>query len=196
MMPEVFPYRLVEVLALLPILHVPPGKAVDIGVVGPYSDIMAQEVHRWPEVQRIHLLAKPQHAMTRKYVLSATMPRVDVLLLSPEQDPTPWLRCVKPGGLIQASTTDPGQFQALVAGLSSNAGNAVPWREHLPRPLFGVLSNIGTTKPQRYRQPPKAVQRLTTQYLPCLFTFGKDEIHLAFRQPTSTIAPVTERAHD
>lgn len=195
MTPEVLPYRLVEVLALLPILHVPSGKAVDVGVVGPYADIMAAEVHRWPEVQRIHMLVKPAGPVTRKYMVSTTMPPVDVLLLSPEQDPAPWLRLVKPGGLIQATTADAGHFQSLVAEMAANAGNAVPWREHLPRPLFGVLANIGTSKPQRYRQPPKSAQRLTSNYLPCLFTFGKDEIHLAFRQPIGTIAFATERTH-
>ena len=195
MTPEVFSYRLVEALALLPMLHVPQRASLEVGVVGPYADIMAQEVHRWPDVRLIHLLVKPAYPMTKKYVVSPTMPPVDVLLLSPEQDPTPWLKVIRPGGLIQATTADPSRFQALVAGLTASAGNAVPWREHLPKPLFGVLANIGTTKPQRYRQPPKSAQRLTPNYLPCLFTFGKDEISLAFRQPTSTIAPVTERVH-
>jgi hypothetical protein len=194
-MNEVVPFRLVEALALLPMLHVPQRTALDVGVVGPYADMMAQEVHRWPDVRMIHMLAKPAYPMTKKYSISSIMPQVDVLLLSPEQDPTPWLKMVKPGGLIQATTADPLKFQALVASLATNVGNAVPWREHLPRPLFGVLSNIGTSKPQRFRQPPKSAQRLTANYLPCLFTFGKDEISLAFRQPTGTIAPVTERAH-
>jgi hypothetical protein len=186
-MHNVIPHRFVEAQALLPMLHVPQLPGRQVAVAGPYAEVMAAEVHRWPDVSVIYLLEKPRQVSGKKYKHVEELPEVDAILLSPEQDPSLWFKHLKQGGIIQATTTKGDRWNALSRRMRELVGNSVPWREHLPEVLYGVIGHKGGTSARRVRRPPKAALRLTDSYLPCLFTFGKDELSLALGTKAPTI---------
>src|SRR6056297_405553 len=105
---------------------------------------------------------------------------VDVLLLSPDQRPDQWWAALAPNGIIGASTTDAAAWPLLLNAFRCELGRVSPWRNYLPRPIFGALGRNAALKPVRNRQPPKGAAHLTSQYLPTLFTFSKDELPIAF----------------
>jgi hypothetical protein len=180
--PAILTNRFSEVAALLPLLHVTPGKTT-VAVVGPVAGLMAAEALRWRDTERVYVLDPTAQANDRRVVATKTLPNAscDAMLLSPDQAPDSWAAAVRAGGIIQAMTLDPLKFAALHTHMRKLFGNASPWREHLPTPIYGVLSRIGgTAPPKRERKPPPAATRLSEKYLPCLFTFGKDELSLVF----------------
>lgn len=187
---DVYPHRVTEALALLPMLHVPVQKGLVVAAVGPYADVMVAESSRWPDVSKILVTHQPDKRLRDRrieYVSILPAKEVDVLLLSPEQDPEPWIAALRPNGLIQASTVDPRRFQQINNTFRTEMGHTVPWREHLPLPLYGAMARAGPEAPsKRVRQPPKSARRLSKNYLPSLFVFGKDEIALALKQEAAT----------
>lgn len=190
--PAILTNRFSEVAALLPFLHTPPGKT-KVGVVGPVAELMAIEALKWRDTDTVYTLDQKITINDRRVNTVKEMPigELDVLLLSPDQAPDAWAKHVKPGGVIQAMTLDPTKFKVLHAHMRELFGNAAPWREHLPTPIYGVLSVVGgQTTPKRQRKPPPAATRLSEKYLPCLFTFGKDELPLVFLS-VPAILPVT-----
>jgi hypothetical protein len=192
---EVLQPRLVEALALLPMLHLPVKQGTKVLVLGPYAELMGAEVHRWPDVSDIIMLMPPKAVSGKKYkvVASTEIPNVDAILLSPEQCPGDWVKHLLPSGVLQATTTVPEVWQRMSTLVRAAMGNAAPWREHLPTPLYGILAHAGIQKLRRFRAPPKTARRLNENYIPCLFTFGKDEIPMAFKQPAGTIPPAATR---
>lgn len=195
--PAILINRFTEVAALLPLLHVSPGKTT-VAVVGPVAGHMAGEVIKWRDTEKVYILDPSAQANDRRVVAVVELPpaSVDAMLLSPDQAPDTWTKAVKPGGIIQAMTMDPTKFNALHTKMRELFGNAVPWREHLPTPIYGVMSTVGSkAAPKRLRKPPPAATRLSEKYLPCLFVFGKDELPLVFlNKPASVNAPVAATA--
>jgi len=193
--PAILTNRFSEVAALLPLLHTRPGKTI-VGVVGPVGGLMAAEVLKWRDTEGVYTIDQTITINDRRLNVVKEMPTasVDVMLLSPDQAPDAWAKIVKPGGVIQAMTLDPTKFRALHTHMRDLFGNSAPWREHLPTPIYGVMSVVGgQTTPKRLRKPPPAATRLTEKYLPCLFTFGKDELPLVFL-PASATLPATATA--
>lgn len=187
--PAILTNRFSEVAALLPLLHVAPGKTT-VAVAGPVSGIMAGEALKWRDTEKVYLTDLSAQANDRRVTLVKDLipGSVDVMLLSPDQAPDSWAAAVKPGGVIQVMTLDPTKFNALHTKMRDLFGNASPWREHLPTPIYGVMSTIGgKSSPKRLRKPPPAATRLTEKYLPCLFTFGKDELPLVFLCKQTTV---------
>lgn len=179
----IFQQRLAEVAALLPMLHVRPGPTVVL-VAGPLAPLMAAEALRWRDTTKVLTLAPlpPQINDKRVEVVKEAEP-ADVILLSPEQVPEPWMKALKPGGLIQTLTLNPGSFRHLREEVHALVGNSVPWRVHLPAPAFGVLAVMGSGKPaSRPRKVPGGAAFLSEQFIPCLFTFSRDELPLVFGQ--------------
>lgn len=153
-----------------------------VAVLGPHAAILATEALRWRDVSVVSLvpLNLPPVLGGRVSVVDKLEPAsVDVLLTSPEQNPNVWLRAVRPGGVVQATTLDPSKANRVLAAMRASVGGAKPWREYLPQPIYGAIACLGGTC-KRLREPPSGTKRLTTQYLPCLFTFGKDELPLVF----------------
>lgn len=178
----VVPHRLMEAVVMLPILHAPAGK-LEVGVVGPMSEQMAAEALRWRDVAALYMLEPPKQLKDRRIQLTKKMPaaKLQVMLLSPEQSPMQWTYTLAQGGIINPTTISDTQIQKLKTELQERVGATLPWREYLPQPVYGVLSKHSTDrKIERTRQPPINAKRLSKQYLPCLFTFGKDEIPAAF----------------
>lgn len=196
--PAILLNRFTEVAALLPLLHVSPGKTT-VAVVGPVAGHMAGEALKWRDTEKVYVLDPTALANDRRISAVAEIPpaSVDAMLLSPDQAPESWAKAVKPGGIIQVMTMDPTKFNALHTKMRELFGNAVPWREHLPTPIYGVMSTVGSKNaPKRLRKPPPAATRLSEKYLPCLFVFGKDELPLVFlckqpSMPASAIATAT-----
>lgn len=182
-------YRLIEVLGLLPVLHVKPGR-FRVAVAGPYAELLAAEVRRWPDTALIVMLHEPSSLNDKriKVVKDLRPGTIDLVLLSPEQDPTPWFPALARNGIIQAVCHDANRWPHLIRQMKGQFGHAVPWREHLPAPIYGVLGRSGASPPTREREPPKTTKRLTSSYLPCLFTFGRDEVTLALHGAEGKIA--------
>ena len=191
--PAILANRFAEVSALLPILHVAPGKTV-VGVAGPVAGIMAGEALKWRDTDKVLVLDQSAKANDRRVTAVTELPpaSVDVMLLSPDQAPDTWAKAVRPGGIIQVMTFDPLKFNNLHTHMRDLFGNAAPWRAHMPTPVYGVMSSIGGNRaPKRLRKPPSATTHLTEKYLPCLFTFSKDELPLVFLCKQATIPAAT-----
>lgn len=189
MLPVFLPYRFAEVAALLPILHTSAGPAT-IAVLGTEAGIMAAEVLKRRDTKQVLTLAPLPGVNDRrvKVVDKFEPASCDVILLSPEQAPAaPLLTFLKPGGVIQSMTLVPENVPAQLKTMRELVGNVTPWREHLPHPIYGALACLGRPC-KRLQEPPPSSKRLTTQYLPSLFTFGKDERPLVFPPVIGTIA--------
>jgi hypothetical protein len=146
-------------LGLLPVLYLPPNSRVL--VAGPQREVMQEEVSKWKDVS---------------VDTSIPINGADAILLSTEQDPEPWLKHLAPGGIIQVSSTKPEAAASYRRRLRHALGNTLPWRENLPPPLFGVVARQGGLPLKVCRNPPKTASRINHKFLPCLFTFGKDEL--------------------
>jgi hypothetical protein len=187
---NVLPYRLAEVTALLPLLHVKPGPTT-VAVFGPLSGLMAAEVLKWRDTVAVLTLAPIPGVNDRRVrVVEKLEPAsCDAILLSPEHLPQPpILATLKPGGVIQVLTLDADKARAQAGTLRALVGPTTPWREYLPQLCWGAMACLGGSC-KRFRQPPGGAKRLTAQYIPCLFTFGKDELPLVFSSGPSTLKP-------
>ncbi len=181
------PYRYAESLALVPLLHAKPGPTT-ILIVGPLAPLLVPEALRWRDTvavwtdtpvnikdSRIKLIPTNDKAFT-------LVNTIDVLLLSPEIDPALFAPVLKKGGIMQASTFDENKIGSLREKVKTLTGSAVPWREYVPAPLWGMIGCVGST-PRRVRKPPDGARRVTERFLPVLFSFGKDEVTLIFGKP-------------
>ncbi len=174
---------------MLPILHAKKGSLV-VAAVGPMAEDLAREALRWREVATVYLLAPPKTIKDRRIKIVAPIPqgKVDVMLVSPEQRPDPWMSSLAPGGIINVASVQPLRWKELSQALHETTGSATPWRNWLPTPIYGALAKNSQDKPQRTRQPPKGAKHLSPQYLPVLFTFAKDELPMAFTRSDVRIA--------
>lgn len=181
-MQAVIPHRLIEASALLPFLYAKKGK-ITVGAVGVLDDRMGPHMLQWRDVEKLVLTRKvPIRDSRVEIVQQLPEGKLDLLLLSPEQNPQLFIKALAPGGVIQATSADPGKLIRFKDFLKTHLGNAVPWREYLPTPLYGVMAKNAADKPVRERNPPPSAKRITKQYLPCLFTFGKDELGIIQNQ--------------
>lgn len=170
-------YRAVEACALLPMLHIAASTRPTVACTGPSAEILAAEVLRWPDVTRVYLTEQPLLVRDRRVAVGAPpAASCQLVVCSPNEDPSPHLPALAPHGLLNTSADIPAQTQALMEGMRRLFRGCVPWREWAPTPLYGVLATPGGGKIARQRHPPAGARRLTSQYLPCLFTFGKDEL--------------------
>jgi hypothetical protein len=177
-------HRLVEACALLPLLHVPADGPTSVFAVGPAAEVMAADALRWPDVRVVHVLEPlPRLRDLRISVGRPSAGSCDAVLVSPDLPCEAFAFAAAQHGVISTSTTKPEEAGAFYGKLRSIfPRRLVPWREYLPEPLFGALCSPGG-KPERMRKPPAAARRLSMQYIPCLFTFGPDELPLVFGQP-------------
>jgi hypothetical protein len=170
--------RLIEACALLPLLHVAAGETV-VACSGPQAEVFAAEVLRWPDVVTVYIRTQPRLLKDKRLrVVPPPVGSCDVVICSPNEDPTPVLHALNSDGVLSASTAIIDRVPALMEAMRALFRSPTPWREWLPEPLYGALASPSGTRVTRQRHPPPAVQRLSAQYLPCLFTFGKDELPL------------------
>lgn len=177
-------HRLVEACALLPLLHTDPSQKNSVLCVGPLAERMAVAALRWRDIEAVYLLDAP--GTLRDSRLHLGLPEAGTcaaLLLSPDIQADPFLPALNKGGVAGLSTQQPGRVSPFFAQVrDQHRGRYLPWREWLPAPLYGAV--VGTdTKPAKRRPVPGGAQRLSQQYLPCLFTFGADELPLVFGPP-------------
>jgi hypothetical protein len=179
----VIAHRLIEACALLPLLHVAADGATVVFAVGPAAEAMAADALRWPDVRTVHVLEPlPRLRDVRISVGKPPAGSCDAVLISPDLPAEASAFALAPHGVLCASTTKPEAAGAFYTSLRAVFPRRVaPWREHTPEPLYGALCSPGG-KPERLRKPPAAARRLSLQYLPCLFTFGADELPLIFGQ--------------
>lgn len=185
---DVLPHRLMETVAMLPILHGKQGP-LTVAVAGSMADVMAVEALKWRDVQRLLTLA-PLPTKDRRIEVVQALPakQVDVMLLSPDQRPDQWWAALSQDGIMAASTTDAAIWPKLLDDFRCQLGRVTPWRGYLPKPIYGTLGRNAALKPVRNRQPPKGASHLTAQFLPSLFTFAKDELPIAFTRSCVRLA--------
>lgn len=170
------PHRYAEVSALVPMLHVKPGPTT-VRVVGSLAPLLAAEALRWRDTTEVWADAPLINDSRLK--VGKDMPQFDVILLSPDIDPEPFIPSLKKNGVIQASTYTDSKIAALRDKLKKLTGFAIPYREYLPETLWLILGSMGTS-PRRLRKPPDGARRITERFLPALFSFGKDELPSIF----------------
>jgi hypothetical protein len=179
---EVVPHRLAEVAAMLPILHARPGGLV-VGAAGPMAEGMALEALRWRDVSRVLVLRPLPKVHDRRVEVVKALPAagVDVLCLSAEQSPRSFLQAVSQDGVVQTMTAVPSRLAEWRDRLKDAGYAHMPWRDHLPQCVWGLLGkNTRDRKIPRMRKPPAGARHLSEQFLPCLFTFARDELPVAF----------------
>lgn len=188
--------RLLETLGMLPILHA-PSRPLTVAVAGPMADQLAGEALKWREVQRVYSL-HPLKVRDRRVEVVQALPAasVDVLILSPEQQPAHWWAALAKDGILLASTGEQARWMQLLDAFRSKLGKATPWRNWVPQPIYGVIGRNGPAKAGRTRQPPKAAKHLSSQYLPVLFTFARDELPMAFTRSTVRLANQPGSTHE
>jgi len=163
---------------MLPLLHVAPG-ATCVLCAGPFAEALATDALRWRDVVRVLVTERPQSLRDRRVEVIADLPigTCQAVLVSPDHDPEPYVASLAKRGVLCASTG----YQDRIAKFYQKMRDLfapspiVPWREHLPGPIYGVLASPGG-KPVRHRQPPESARRINRQYLPALFVFGTDEV--------------------
>ena len=168
--------RLVEACALLAMLHTSDKRPNVVSCSGSLADALALDVLRWPDVATVYV---PSATLIKDRRIVVGMPPVascQVVICSPNDDPSPYLHAVAPLGIVSASTALLDHVKGLYLGMRRLFRSVTPWREWMPEPLYGVLASPGGGKIVRQRHPPSGAKRLSSQYLPCLFTFGKDEL--------------------
>lgn len=153
-------------------------------LVGPLAALMAPEALRWRDTTEVWTdVPLPIKDSRIKLIPDdkafSLVNKIDVLLLSPEIAPELFISVLKNGGIVQASTFDDTKVNALRTNIKTLTGSAVPWREYVPAPLWGMIGCLGSS-PRRVRRPPEGAKRITERFLPALFSFGKDEIPLVF----------------
>ncbi len=171
--------RLAEVATVVPMLHAPAGK-VTAAILGPAAGAWAAHLLRWRDVERLHLPSEIVIKDPRVTHEPPTPGSLHLLLLSPEQVPTPWVRLLHQDGVLQSMTLSQDRVAGLVKLQRALMGHHVPWREHLPQPVYGLLSRVGSSPPKATRRLPNSTQRLTERYLPSIYLFGRDELPLVF----------------
>ena len=179
-MTAVLQHRLIEALALLPMLHAPQGRDTVVACLGPTADLTAADVLRWRDVAAVYS-DRPLSVRDRR-VRQGPPPAAGchVVVLSPGQAVADGAALLTPDGVLNA--TAPGEDRAaafLAQAREAFPRRIKPWREYLPEPLFGALMSPAGA-PERRRNPPGGAKRLSAQYLPCLFTFGADEVGMVF----------------
>lgn len=185
---DIVPERLLETVGMLPLLHARTG-GITVSVAGPMAEALAREALKWRDVQTLYTFQQLGIKDRRIQIVRTLMPHsVDVVLLSPEQRPGPWWAALSRDGIISACTSEQSMWPKLLDDFRCQLGSVVPWRNYLPRPLYGALGRNAATKAVRTRQPPKAAAHLTVQYLPSLFTFAKDELPMAFTRSCVRVA--------
>lgn len=173
-------YRFLEAYTILPLIHL-PLQPISVAVFGAHAPHLTLELLRWPEIRRVFTprifnLPRPDARVHWNLPLKNSC---HLVLCSPNMS---WKKAVSflhPSGLLVASLTSLAHVPVFYAEIRNFFPGYAPWREYCPDPLYGVLATLNT-KPQRYRDPPKSTKRITKQYLPCLFTFGKDEMAWIF----------------
>jgi hypothetical protein len=190
--------RLVEACALLPMLHLSAAQKNTVACIGPQAEVLAADVLRWPDVQRVYLLEPPIMIRDRRVNIGTPPPAsCNLVICSPNEDPVDVLVSIAPRGLINVCTTLLDRAPAMYAAMRIHFRNITPWREWLPEPLYGAMASPAGGKQTRQRHPPKAAKRISSQYLPCLFTFGKDELPLVLpRKTTDAPEPVAADEQD
>lgn len=176
-----FPHRFVEACALLPMLFVPSGKPLIVSCSGSCAEVFAADCLRWRDVSQVFLAEPPLRIRDRRITVG-TPPRTScaVIVLSPGDKPDAFLPYLLPDGVINVSTRDAAEVAAMLKHLRSLFPRAiVPWREYTPEAVYGALASPSGA-PKRQRHPPGGARRLTDTYLPCLFTFGADEMTMIF----------------
>lgn len=169
--------RLVESCALLTLIHV-PARPNTVSCSGPLAEVLAADVLRWPDVVTVYLREPPRMLKDKRLVVAAPpVGSCDAVICSPNEDPTLFLHALKRDGVINVSTALVDRVGPLYLGMQQLFRRITPWREWMPEPLYGVLASPGG-KVERRRHPPASAKRLSSSYLPCLFTFGKDELSL------------------
>lgn len=173
--------RYVEACALLPMLHTPVQKNI-VACVGPHAELLASDCLRWHDVASVILL-EPTKIKDRRVRVERLLPAagLDVLIVSPDVSPEPYLAALKPGGVANASTLDPEKTPGLLARLRKALPSVKPWREYLPEPMFGAL--VSSEELALVRRPPVGAVRISGPWLPCMFTFGRDEMKLVLPPP-------------
>lgn len=173
-------YRVFEVHTILPVLHLPVGPFTAL-VAGALAKRFALELLRWPDAAAVY--CPPEHAPEkidrRVRIGLPTNGACAVVCTSPNQtDALSYLRFLNKNGIFCASTEE-AHAASFYAAVRATKLPYIPWREHTPLPLYGCLIAL-ESKPVRRREPPKAAKRITANFLPSLFTFGKDEIAVIF----------------
>ena len=190
----VIDYRFAEACGLLPMLCVPlkDGSRHTILCLGSQGEKLAAEVLRWRDVEKVHLLLPPVHLRDKRVVLG--LPKTgacSAVLSSPNEPGDQFLAGLAKDGVYCASTYDEANVPVFMRNMRTLFPLGIkPWREHIPRVIYGVIATPGGV-PKRQRAMPGGAKRLSDKFMVCLTTFARDETPLVFGAQTATV-PVAE----
>jgi hypothetical protein len=184
-------YRMIEALALLPILYLPREQQNVILCTGSSAELLAADVLRWRDIAAVYLLKPPAQPLTDpsqkeprtdKRVIVGTPPigTCTAVLTSPGEEPDAYLGFLAKDGVICVSRYGSGELRPFLAHMRTLFPRGIlPWREFLPQELYGCLASPAGV-PKRVREPPGGARRLNATYIKTIFSFGADEMPIVF----------------
>lgn len=193
----VIEYRFAEACGLLPMLCVPlkPGTSHTILCLGSQAEKLAAEILRWRDVGAAHLLIPPAHLRDKRVKIG--LPKTGAcaaILTSPNEPGDNFLAGLAKDGVYCASTYDEAAVPVFMRNMRTLFPMGIkPWREHIPKVIYGILATPGGV-PKRQRAMPGGAKRLSDKFMVCLTTFGRDETPLVFG-PQPDIIPDAEPVH-
>ena len=195
-------YRMIEALALLPILYLPREQKNIVLCTGGSASLLAADVLRWRDIAAVYLLQPPAQPLMDP---SQTVPRTDrrvvvgtpmigtctAVLTSPGEEPDPYLSFLAKDGVTCVSRFGNRDLRAFLAHMRTLFPRGIlPFREFAPTELYGCLASPAGV-PKRVRPPPQGARRLNDTYLKTLFSFGADEMPLVFGSGKPAVAAVS-----
>ncbi len=185
-------YRFAEACGLLPMLCVPlkQGTSHTILCLGSRGEMLAAEILRWRDVGHVHLLVPPTHLRDKRIKIG--LPKTGAcaaILTSPNEPGDNFLAGLAKDGVYCASTYDEAGVPVFMRNMRTLFPMGIkPWREHIPKVIYGILATPGGA-PKRQRAMPGGAKRLSDKFMVCLTTFARDETPLVFGPQVAT--PVT-----
>lgn len=191
-------YRFAEACGLLPMLCVPLKTGEDRNTIlclGSQAEKLAAEILRWRDVGRVHMLVPPAHLRDKRITIG--LPKTGTcaaILTSPNEPGDNFLAGLTKDGVYCASTYDEAGVPLFMRNMRTLFPMGIkPWREHIPKVLYGILATPGGV-PKRHRAMPGGAKRLSDKFMVCLTTFARDETPLVFGPQPDTI-PDAEPVH-
>jgi hypothetical protein len=172
-----------ESIAIVPFVHTPKKPGLRGLIVGYEATPAGALLLKYPETGQIlyYKTTAPDHGKAKQLpgiaVATDINWKADITVIAIQGTPMNELAAIRPliadDGLVAIAVDDYKKSNDVRKSLKAMFPFVVPYRAHMPEPIVFFLCSRATVK--RCRPVPDSAEHLSDQYLPCLFTFAKDE---------------------
>lgn len=175
-----------EAISIVPFAHTKPKPGLRCLVVGYEASPAGALFLRYPETGQVlyYKTKAPNHGKAKVLPGIAQGTEIswkaDITVIALPGSPISEITTIRPlladDGLVAVAISDFKRSNEIRQSLNSVFPFVVPYRAHLPEPASFFLCSRDAIR--RTRPVPESAEHLSDQYLPCLFTFSKDEYRL------------------